>query len=157
MTANDLIEIIKRTLKERSANGIRGLARAFKNMDENGNKKLDPDDFRWGLYGMGVNITKQEATLIVDVCDRDKDGSVDYDEFLRFVRVHFIFYIYKIIQGDLSEARKQMIKKAYEKLDKNKDGKVTLTDIILIYDASHHPDVKEGKKDPEEVLKEFMS
>ena len=25
--------------------------------------------------------------MVVDACDRDKDGSVDYNEFLRFLRV----------------------------------------------------------------------
>ena len=33
---------------------------------------------------------------------------------------------------------------------------VKLDDIAQIYDASEHPDVKEGKKTPEEVFHEFM-
>lgn len=44
------------------------------------------------------------------------------------------------------------IKAAYDKLDVNKDGQVTLEDIAQIYDASEHPDVKEGKKTPDEVF-----
>ena len=31
---------------------------------------------------------------------------------------------------------------AYDKLDVNKDGKVTLEDIAKLYDASYHPDVQ---------------
>ena len=31
---------------------------------------------------------------------------------------------------------------AYDKLDVNKDGKVTLADIAQLYDASYHPDVQ---------------
>jgi Ca2+-binding EF-hand superfamily protein len=46
---------------------------------------------------------------------------------------------------------------AYEKLDKNKDGKVTLADLTGVYNAEQHPDVKAGKKTQEEVLKEFMA
>lgn len=38
-----------------------------------------------------------------------------------------------------------------------KDGKVTLADIAQIYDASEHPDVRDGKKSPEQVFQEFMS
>ena len=34
---------------ERSSNGIRGIARIFKAMDDNKNHKLDVDDFRWGV------------------------------------------------------------------------------------------------------------
>jgi len=87
MTHDDLVNIIKQKLLERGNYGIRGLAQVFKHMDENGNRKLDPDDFRWGLQNYGITITKDEAKLVVDACDRDKDGNVDYDEFLRFLRV----------------------------------------------------------------------
>lgn len=37
------------------------------------------------------------------------------------------------------------------------DGQVTLRDIAQIYDASQHPDVKDGKKTPDQVFAEFMS
>ncbi len=46
---------------------------------------------------------------------------------------------------------------AYDKLDINKDGLVKLDDIAQIYDVSQHPDVVQGKKDPMQVYKEFMS
>lgn len=46
---------------------------------------------------------------------------------------------------------------AYDKLDVNKDGHVTLEDISKLYDASYHPDVVQGKRSKEDVLKEFMS
>ena len=50
-----------------------------------------------------------------------------------------------------------MVKKAYEKLDVNKDGTVRLDDIAKIYDASVHPDVVSGKKDEGDLYMEFMS
>ena len=34
---------------------------------------------------------------------------------------------------------------------------MTLDDIALLYDVSHHPDVLQGKKEPMQVFKEFMS
>ena len=49
-----------------------------------------------------------------------------------------------------------MIRQAYNKLDKNGDGSVTLDDIALIYDVSKHPDVVNLKKNPLEVYKDFM-
>jgi hypothetical protein len=39
-----------------------------------------------------------------------------------------------------------MVRRAYDKLDVNKDGTVRLDDIAKIYDASCHPDVVSGKK-----------
>ena len=77
--------------------------------------------------------------------DRDGSGTVDFDEFLRALR------------GDLNETRLALIRKAYDKLDVNKDGQVKLDDIAQIYDVSQHPDVVQGKKEPMQVYKEFMS
>lgn len=57
----------------------------------------------------------------------------------------------------MSGARMEMVKKAYEKLDVNKDGCVRLDDIAKIYDASCHPDVVSGKKDEGDLYMEFMS
>lgn len=60
-TIDDLIREIKAKILERSASGIRGIAKIFKAMDENGNKMLDVDDFRWGLKDYGITILKEEA------------------------------------------------------------------------------------------------
>lgn len=76
--------------------------------------------------------------------DRDRNGVVNYDEFLRAIR------------GDLNEYRLSLIKKAYQKLDENSDGTVKLDDIAKLYDVSKHPDIVGGKKKPQEVYLEFM-
>jgi len=95
---------------QRSAFGIRGIARIFKAMDDKGDKNLDVDDFRWGLIDFGVNVSKDEALEFLAHFDRDKNGSVNFDEFLR------------TLKGDLSPARVEVITKAYQKLDINGDG-----------------------------------
>jgi len=41
-------------------------------------------------------------------------------------------------------------------LDKNADGQIDINDIKGVYNAQHHPDVKEGKKTEDEVLGEFL-
>lgn len=50
-----------------------------------------------------------------------------------------------------------MIRGAYDKLDVNKDGQVTLDDVAKLYDVSKHPDVVNGSKSPEDAYKEFMT
>ncbi len=60
-TIQDLIRDVKSKIIERSANGIRGIARIFKAMDDNGNHMLDVDDFRWGLKEYGITLSKEEA------------------------------------------------------------------------------------------------
>ena len=60
-TIEDLIREVKAKIISRSANGIRGIARIFKAMDDNGNHMLDVDDFRWGLKDYGITLSKEEA------------------------------------------------------------------------------------------------
>lgn len=83
--------------------------------------------------------------MLIAHFDRDNSGSVNFDEFLRALR------------GELSASRVSFIRLAYNKLDINGDGQVSLDDVARIYDVSQHPDVMDGKKTPEEAYREFMS
>jgi len=66
--------------------------------------------------------------------DKNRDGRVSYDEFLRAIR------------GDLNERRAALVKLAYAKLDKNGDETVNIEDMKIAYDVSFHPDFESGKK-----------
>ena len=94
---NDLIKDIKNKILVRSAFGIRGLARIFKAMDENGNKKLECDDFRWGLMDYGVSVSKEEAAEILNHFDKNGDGRVDFNEFLVTLRVSETDLLFNLI------------------------------------------------------------
>lgn len=49
-----------------------------------------------------------------------------------------------------------MVKKAFEKLDVDRNGYLDVKDIKHFYDASRHPDVKSGKLTTDEVLANFL-
>lgn len=136
---------IKAKLLERGSYGIRGLARTFKILDNDGGMKLDINEFQNGLIDYGFSLTDEQAKMLLAKFDKNKDGKVDFDEFMRFLK------------GDINKFREGFIRQAYDKLDVNKDGNVTLEDIAKLYDASFHPDVISKKKTPEEVYMEFMS
>ena len=61
-------------------------------MDNNGNRLLDVDDFRWGLKDYGITISKDEADQVLKYFDRDGNGQVDFNEFLRALKVILQFY-----------------------------------------------------------------
>lgn len=86
-TSTDPIEILRAKCLARGANGIRGLSRLFKIMDDNKNKKLDFDEFRKGITEYGLNYSKEEISEIFAIFDRDKSGQIDFDEFLERLRV----------------------------------------------------------------------
>ena len=69
---------------------------------------------------------------------------MDYDELLRIVR------------GPMNNFRKNLVQKAFAKIDKSGDGVLELSDLKGVYNANSHPDVKAGKKSEDEVLCEFL-
>ena len=82
-----MIKDVKAKILDRSSFGIRGIARIFKAMDDKGDHNLDVDDFRWGLIDYGIAVSKDEAAEILAHFDRDKNGTVNFDEFLRTLKV----------------------------------------------------------------------
>ena len=86
-SVEDLIAEVKAKIIERSAGGIKGIARIFKAMDDNGNRQFDIDDFRWGFIDYGFNLTQEEARKLLEHFDRNGDGVISYDEFLRALKV----------------------------------------------------------------------
>ena len=61
-------------------------------MDDTGDRQLDVDDFRWGFIDYGFNLTQEEAQQLLDHFDRDKNGTVNFDEFLRALKVSRAIY-----------------------------------------------------------------
>ena len=77
--------------------------------------------------------------------DTDGDGSISYNEFLSGMR------------EELTERRSNMVKKAFQILDTNGSGSLTVQDIAGIYDVSMNPEFLEGKKSKDQILHEFLS
>lgn len=82
----------------------------------------------------GIQVSQDEAAQVLEHFDIDKNGLVNFNEFLR------------TLKGNLSPARVDVVKKAYEKLDVNKDGSVKLDDIAKTFDASNLREVTEGRR-----------
>lgn len=62
--------------------GVTTLEAIFSAMDQKGDQKLDVDDFRWGLMDFGIQLSKDEATQLLEKFDIDKNGTVNYKEFI---------------------------------------------------------------------------
>ncbi len=58
-------------------------------MDDDKNRKLNVDEFKKGIDEYGLNFSKAEIEQIFRDMDTDNSGSVDFDEFLRRLRVCF--------------------------------------------------------------------
>lgn len=57
----------------------------------------------------------------------------------------------------MSKPRKDVIEKAFKKLDKTGDGIITIDDLRIVYSVKHHPKYINGEKTEDEILKEFLT
>merc|ERR1711998_229779 len=96
---------------KRGARGIHGLATIFRQMDSfDGNHKLDKAEFIDGLQKFGLDVSRDEAEQLLKAYDRNNDGVISYDEFIRGMR------------DSLNSRRLKLVMKAFKKLDKSGDG-----------------------------------
>jgi len=135
---------LKEKLASRGARGIAGLSRAFKRMDNDGNKSLNFAEFSQALSEMGLALQEPEKRQLFLFFDKDRSQSVSYDELLVSLR------------GQLNERRRALVHLAFKKIDKDGNGELDVQDVISTYDASKHPDVIAGKRSAGEVLREFL-
>lgn len=144
--SRSVVERVRAKVASRGGlNGIRTLGRIMRSIDDNGNGRLDKYELAWGLRDYGLDVTDKDVDVLVKAFDRNGDGQISFNELLRGIR------------GKLNKRRRNIILQAFDVLDKDKSGKVEMHDVAKAYDTSKHPEVLEGSKTPEEVLKQFMS
>lgn len=56
------------------------------------------------------------------------------------------------VAGDINQFRRELVMRAFKKLDRDGSGVVDLHDIEGVYNAKLHPEVKQGHKTEQEVL-----
>ncbi|KAF0774629.1 hypothetical protein AaE_001671 [Aphanomyces astaci] len=141
----DVLEQVKKAILARGgANGIQGISRMMRIMDDSGDKRLSRDEFKFGLRDYGVDCSDSDVDSLLCAFDTDGDGFISFDEFLVALR------------GDISPRRLQFIDMAFQKLDKSKDGRVTIDDLRTVYDVSKHPEFIQGKQTADQILSEFL-
>lgn len=116
----------------------------FKIWDDNNSKSLDRAEFTKAMRDYKVDLPDDQIAVVFNAFDLNRDGTINYDEFLRMIR------------GDLTSPRLALVRKAYQKLDRDGSGMVDINDIRGVYNASKHPDVIAGKKTEDQVFTEFL-
>lgn len=138
------MEIFRRKVLQRGARGIIGLQRVFKNMDADGSKTLSKYEFEKACREFKAEIAPEDIGILFSAFDLNRDGTIQYDEFLR------------VIRGDLNQFRRNLVERAFAKLDRDGSGVIEVQDLIGVYNAKKHPAVLEGRKTEEQVLGEFL-
>jgi len=142
----EVLTELRDTLNRRGAKAIRGLGKAFRSMDSfDGNNKVDRNEFLVGLQEFGIQLSKNDATILFTYFDRDGDGNIVFDEFLAGVR------------GKPNARRQALIDKAFLKFDRDGSGYIDAADLRGLYNTSFHPKVRSGQITEEQALAEFLA
>lgn len=113
-------------------------------MDDNHSLSLDKYEFTKGMQDFMLGFSEGEIVALFNYFDYNRNGLVEYDEFLRQIR------------GPMNPARKALALKAFDVIDKDGSGVLDLNDIKGVYSAAKHPDVLAGKKTEQQILQEFL-
>ena len=138
-------QLKERIIARGGCNGIKSLGRLLRIMDNNGDKRLSREELTYGLRDYGISMTKTEIEQLFLYFDRDHNGFIDIDEFLIGIR------------GELNDRRKKLIRMAFDILDTDGSGLVTIDELSAVYDVSWNPAVRAGKLTERDAMKEFMA
>jgi len=144
-SSDALMDRLRQKLKSRGAHGMIGLQRNFKIMDDNHSLSLDKYEFSKAMTDFMLGFNQTELTQLFEAFDGNRNGIIEYDEFLRQIR------------GPMNARRTGMVDKAFSKLDKDNNGYVDINDLTGVYNGKFHPDVVAGKKTERQVLSEWLS
>lgn len=144
-SSGDPVERLRLLCLSRGATGILGLGRMFRRMDDDGNKQLSEEEFLKGLKDTGMEITDEEAKQLFDSFDSDNSGGVNMTEFLVAIR------------PPMSESRKRVVEEAFKKMDRTKDGELTIDDIKHVYNVKNHPRYISGEESEDTILNKFLA
>eukprot|EP01038_Epipyxis_sp_PR26KG_P014144 gene14144-18982_t len=144
-SGDPVLDSLRSQLKLRGGMGILGLAKKFKILDDDDSGSLNYEEFRKGMKECEViDLTERSIRHLFSYFDKDDSGSISYDEFLVGIR------------GVLNKRRRNLVYQAFQVLDKDRSGEVTVDDMKGVYNGKNHPQVITGEKTENQVLLELL-
>ena len=140
-----ILKSLKRQIKKTGGgSSIIALGRKFRIMDDSGDGELQFVEFKKAMKEMEFDLNEKDMRKIFEHLDSDGGGTISYEEFIQGIR------------EPLSDRRKELIKAAFAQMDEDGNGIIEAHEVARAYDASKHPLVISGQKEPKEVLEEFL-
>eukprot|EP00347_Sterkiella_histriomuscorum_P008193 403346024 len=145
-TPNELLSRFKQIVKQRGVKGIIKLQKILKSKDLEGDQRLILQEFKKALKDFQIeNLQDQEVEKLFNMFDRRRTGFINYQEFLRALRV------------ELNEFRRDLLERVFIILDSDDDGMVDIKDLKACFNGAKHPDVINQNQRYDSVsLEEFM-
>ena len=81
------LDQLREQLRARGARGMVGLQRKFRIMDDDGSRSLSLVEFKKAVRECALSLTDLQLNQLFEYFDKDRSGSIDFDEFIVGVRV----------------------------------------------------------------------
>ena len=135
---------LKNTFILRGTHSIFSFIRKLSLYDLNHKGLISFDNFSMIIQAYTMNFSPDEIKIIFDLFDKEKIGTINYNELIQ------------TIVGQISSQRQLSIQKVYDRFNKDNNGKVSINEIKLLFNSRRHPDVINGKKTEGEIFGEFL-
>ena len=139
-----IIEKLRNIISKRGSRGIMSIRREFMIADDDNSKTIDINEFKKFCHDYRIPLEENEIQVLFKELDINKNGKIDYEEFIRG------------IVGEMNDRRRKIVLQVFKIFDKNQNGVIEIDDIRENYNAKFHPEVQSGKKTEEEILAEFL-
>lgn len=113
----EVLDKLRNKCLKKSCGALKQLGCIFRRMDIDFSKKICFEELRQGLRTYGVDLTDEELRVMFDAFDKDKNETIDFNEFMLALR------------PTMSPARVSVVNEAFDKLDVNGDGVLKLDDL----------------------------
>ncbi|NWX98813.1 EFHB protein, partial [Nothoprocta ornata] len=80
-----VLAAVRQSLKKANYHNFDTLLEAFRYYDKNGDGMIDKDDLRKSCFQLNLNVDAALLDALFDYCDLDKDGLINYLEFVNFL------------------------------------------------------------------------
>jgi len=141
---DEIIDIIKNKIKMRGIRCLISLENNFRSLDDDNSQTINFDSFESSAQDFRFGITFEEIEKLFDYFDKERNGRIDYDEFIRRIR------------GQMSDSRKNIVEEIFNTLEPDQEGFVHINKVNQMFNPENHPDVLSGKRNPNEVYQEFV-
>ena len=81
------LQQLKAAVKARGAYGIIGIGRLFRIIDDDGSKSINAPEFKKAINEYGIRMSDTQLNQLFSYFDKDRSGSISYEEFLVTLRV----------------------------------------------------------------------
>ena len=141
---DDILVHLRSIMIQRGYIGIMSMRRTFMLVDENSTKEISFDEFEKIFKTYRYDLSETEINNLFNYFDKEGNGYIKYEEFLNE------------LCNNLNQFRKDILKQVLNKLDEKEKGFITVGIIRHEYNPKGNPLVRQGKRNEDEILAEFL-